>query len=58
MDIQAIYKKYNYPSKKKLYTLAKLEGIKVTLKDIDTFLSKQHAQQIFSKKIRQTYCFF
>ena len=53
MDIQAIYKKYNYPSKKKLYVLAKLEGVKATLKEIDTFLSKQHAQHIFSKKIRQ-----
>ena len=51
MDIQTLYKKYNYPSKQKLYTLAKLEGIKLTLKDIDDFLSKQHAQQIFSKKI-------
>ena len=33
--------------------LAKLEGIKLTLKDIDDFLSKQHVQQIFSKKIPQ-----
>ena len=53
MDIQTLYKKYNYPSKKKLYMLAKLEGIKLTLKDIDDFLSKQHVQQIFSKKIPQ-----
>ena len=29
MDIQKLYKKYNYPSKKKLYMLAKLEGIKL-----------------------------
>jgi len=53
MDIQTLYKKYNYPSKKKLYALAKVEGTKLTLKDIDAFLSKQHAQQIFSRKIQQ-----
>ena len=53
MDIQSVYKKYNYPSKKKLYALAKLEGVRMTLKDIDSFLSKQHSQQIFSKKIQQ-----
>ena len=33
MDIQTLYKKYNYPSKKKSYMLAKLEGIKLTLND-------------------------
>ena len=53
MDIETIYKKYNYPSKNKLYALTKLEGVKATLKEIEQFLNKQHAQQIFSKKIRQ-----
>ena len=53
MDIPTLYKKYNYPSKSKLYQLAKLEGVKATLKDIEDFLSKQYAQQIYSKKIPQ-----
>lgn len=53
MDIQEVYKKYNYPSKQKLYALTKLEGVKATLKEIQQFLDKQHAQQIFSKKIKQ-----
>jgi hypothetical protein len=53
MDIETLYKKYNYPSKQKLYQLAKMEGVKLTLKDIETFLSKQYAQQIYSKKIPQ-----
>lgn len=53
MDIEKLYKKYNYPSKQKLYQLAKMEGVKLTLKDIETFLSKQYAQQIYSKKIPQ-----
>ncbi len=30
-----------------------MEGVKLTLKDIETFLSKQYAQQIYSKKIPQ-----
>ncbi|MCJ7713085.1 transposase family protein, partial [Candidatus Bathyarchaeota archaeon] len=53
MDIQTLYKKYNYPSKQKLYTLAKLEGVKLKLKEIDSFLSEQYAQQIYSKKVPQ-----
>lgn len=53
MDIQEVYKKYNYPSKQKLYALTKLEGVKATLKEIQQFLDKQHAQQIFSRKIKQ-----
>ena len=53
MDIQTLYKKYNYPSKQKLYTLAKLEGVKLKLKEIDSFLSEQYAQQIYSKKAPQ-----
>ena len=53
MDIQEVYKKYNYPSKQKLYALTKLEGVKATLKEVQQFLDKQHAQQIFSRKIKQ-----
>ena len=53
MDIEKLYKKYNYPSKQKLYQLAKMEGVKLTLKDIETFLSKQYAHQLYSKKIPQ-----
>jgi hypothetical protein len=53
MDIQEVYKKYNYPSKQKLYALTKLEGVKATLKEVQQFLDKQNAQQIFSRKIKQ-----
>ena len=53
MDIEKLYKKYNYPSKQKLHLLAKSEGIDIKLKDIDDFLSKQYAQQIYSKRISQ-----
>jgi len=53
MDIRKLYEKYNFPGKQKLHMLAKLEGVKATLKDIETFLSKQYAQQIYSKKIPQ-----
>ena len=53
MDLQTLYKKYNYPSKSKLYALAKKEGVKATMKDIETFLNKQNTQQIFSRKVRQ-----
>ena len=53
MELQTIYKKYNFPSKSKLYALAKKEGVKATMKDIETFLNKQNTQQIFSRKVRQ-----
>ena len=53
MDLQSIYKKYNYPSKNKLYALAKKEGVKATHKEIEDFLNKQSTQQIFSKKVKQ-----
>ena len=53
MDIQEVYKKYNYPSKQKIYALTKLEGVKATLNEVQQFLDKQHAQQIFSRKIKQ-----
>ena len=53
MDIQEVYRKYNYPSKQKLYALTKLEGVKATLKEVQQFLDKQNAQQIFSRKIKQ-----
>jgi hypothetical protein len=33
--------------------LTKLEGVKATLKEVQQFLDKQHAQQIFSRKIKQ-----
>lgn len=52
-DLQTLYKKYNYPSKSKLYALAKKEGVKATMKEIEQFLNKQSTQQIFSRKVRQ-----
>ena len=51
--MEALYKKFNYPGKQKFYQLAKKEGLKVTLKDIDEFLNKQHVSQVFSKKVVQ-----
>ena len=53
MNIEAIYKKYNYPGKDKLFKLAKKEGVKTTLKEIGDFLSKQNVQQVFSKKAQR-----
>jgi hypothetical protein len=53
MDIDTIYKKYNYPGKAKLYTLAKKEGLNVTLKSVEQFLNKQAGQQIFTKKVQR-----
>ena len=51
--MEALYKKFNYPGKQKFYQLAKKQGLKVTLKEIDDFLNKQHVSQVFSKKIVQ-----
>jgi hypothetical protein len=51
--MDALYKKYNYPSKAKFYAIAKKEGLNITLNDIDKFLNKQHVAQVFSKKIVQ-----
>ena len=51
MDIETIYSQYGYPSKAKLYTLAKKNGLKVTLKSVEEFLNKQAGQQIFSRKV-------
>lgn len=53
MNIQEVWKKYNYPGKNKLIALAKREGVKATSKEIDEFLNKQHTQQVFSKKVKQ-----
>jgi hypothetical protein len=50
MDLKTLFDKYNYPSKSKFYQLAKKEGLKTTLKEIEQFLNKQQVQQIFSKK--------
>ncbi len=51
MDIETIYSQYGYPSKAKLYALAKKNGLKVTLKSVEEFLNKQAGQQIFSRKV-------
>ena len=51
--MEALYKKFNYPGKQKFYQLAKKQGLKVTLKEIDDFLNKQHVSQVFSNKIVQ-----
>ena len=53
MSIQEIWKKYNYPGKSKLIALAKREGVKASIKEIEHFLNTQHTQQVFSKKIKQ-----
>lgn len=40
---------YNFPGKQTLYQLAKKEGVKVTHKQIDKFLSKQQVAQVYRK---------
>ena len=51
--MEALYKKFNYPGKQKFYQLAKKQGLKITLKQIEEFLNKQHVAQVYSKKIVQ-----
>ena len=51
--MEELYKKYNYPSKDKFYKIAKKEGLKITLKEIENFLNKQHVAQVFSRKVIQ-----
>ena len=50
MSLNELYKKFNYPSKNKLYLIAKKEGIKTTQKEIDEFLKKQSVSQIYKRK--------
>ena len=48
--LKEIYKYFNYPSKDKLYKIAKKEGLDITYKKIDLFLKKQNISQVFSRK--------
>lgn len=50
MELDQLYKKFNYPGQEKLYQLAKKEGLKVTLKQIKFFLSKQQVAQVYKKE--------
>ena len=65
MDIQEEYKKYNYPSKQKLYALTKLEGVKATLKEVQQYTKlcpeqSHSASQVFcpknGQKVGQKMC--
>lgn len=45
-----IYKNYGYPAAKKLYKLAKDNGLKVTIKAVDEFLKSQRVAQLYKAK--------
>ena len=47
--MEALYRKYNFPSAGKLYQIAQREGIKTTHKEVKEFLSKQQVSQVFRK---------
>jgi hypothetical protein len=49
-NLEELYKNYNFPGKKKLYELAKKNGVKATLKAVDEFLNNQKVAQVFTKK--------
>ena len=53
MNLITLYKEYNFPGKDKLYKIAHKEGLSVTHKEVDTFLSQQKVSQIFSRKQRK-----
>ena len=45
MDLEKYYKKYNFPASSTLLKLLKNEGIKITKKEVDTFLGTRVEQQ-------------
>ena len=45
MDLEKYYKKYNFPASSTLLKLFKNEGIKITKKEVDTFLATRVEQQ-------------
>ena len=45
MDLEKYYKKYNFPASSTLLKLLKNEGIKITKKEVDTFLATRVEQQ-------------
>ena len=48
MNLEQLYKKYNYVGISKLNALAKKEGVKTTMKEIKEFIEKQHIAQVHS----------
>ncbi len=55
-DKLSMYKKYNRPGAQKLFLYAKSEGIQITLKDVQAFVSSRtKAQQLKeSKHLKQS----
>ena len=45
MDLEKYYKKYNFPASSTLLKLLKNEGIKITKKEVNTFLATRVEQQ-------------
>jgi hypothetical protein len=50
-EILSIDKKYNRPGAKKLYLLAKSEGIQTTLKDVQEFISSRTEEQHLKERV-------
>lgn len=50
VELEQLYKKFNYPGQDKLYQLAKKEGLRVTIKQIKEFLNKQQVAQVYKKE--------
>jgi hypothetical protein len=48
ITLEDLYKKYNYVGITKLYTIAKKEGLKTTIREIQEFIEKQHIAQVHS----------
>ena len=45
MDLEKYYKKYNFPASSTFVKQLKNEGIKITKKEVDTFLATRVEQQ-------------
>ena len=52
MDLNNLYKKYNYPGAQKLYLIAKKEGLNYTQKQVSDFTKTQQITQLYTKSVK------